>query len=145
MTIPAWTHPDERWRLLAPDDVVVVRSGRLGRRGATVRRLRALPPGAPVVLLDGRPGGRAHTRRLALAGRVAVERGYVAVPSLRSPIVFAEDSVDCLRWVTRSLLTTPPGVTWPHVLVDAAIRLLRHKPMLLSSLAAGRVVIGRRM
>jgi hypothetical protein len=145
MTTPEWTRPTERWRLLAPDDVTVVRSGRLAGREATVRQLRALQPGAPVVLLDERPGGRARTRRLALAGRIAVERGYVAVPSLRNPIVFAEDSVDCLRWVSRSVLTTPPGVTWLHAVVDAGIRLLRRRPHLLGSLASGRVVVGRRV
>jgi hypothetical protein len=144
MMTAEWTRPTERWRLLAPEDVTVVTSGRLAGRRATVRRLRALPPGTRVVLLDRRPGGRARTRRLAVAGRVVVERGYVAVPSLRTPVVFAEDSTDCLRWVCRSLITTPPGVTWLHGAVDAAVLLLRRRPSMLGWLAPGRVVVGRR-
>lgn len=144
MAIESWTRPSERWRLLAPADVTVVRSTGFTGTRATVRRLRVLPPGTPVVLLDERPGGRTRTRRLAVAGGIAVERSYVAVPSLHAPVVFAEDSSVCLRWVCRSLLTTPPGVTWLHAVVDATVRLLRHWPGLLGLLTRGHVVVGRR-
>jgi hypothetical protein len=140
-----WTGPGERWRLLAPKDAVVfpVTPGPLGAR-RLAERLRALTPGTPVILLDHRPGGRLRARRITATGMIRVERQYVAVPSLRRAIVVAEDTADCLRWASRSLITPPPGVTWVHAPLDAAVRLLRRYPAMLGWLAAGRVVVGRR-
>lgn len=140
-----WTVRGERWRLLAPENAVVipVTPGPLGTR-RLAGRLRALAPGTPVILLDHRPGGRLRARRISATGVICVDRQYVAVPSLRRAIVVAEDTADCLRWASRSLVTPPPGVTWVHAPLDAAVRLLRRHPTTLGWLAAGRVVVGRR-
>jgi len=119
-----------------------VGSGPLAVRRA-IAELRALPGGTPVVLLDGRPGGRLRARRIASAGAMVIDRQYVAIPSLRQAIVMAEDSRDSLRWACRSLVASPPGITWAHVLLDTAIKLLRWRPEMLSWVAAGRVVVGR--
>jgi hypothetical protein len=140
-----WTGQGQRWRLLAPRDAVVITlaPGPLAARRAAAR-MRALTPGTPVVLLDHRPGGRLRARRLAGPRVITVEREYVALPSLRKAIVVAEDTTDTLRWAFRSLVTPPPGITWAHAPVDAAVRFLRRHPLVAGWLIAGRVVVGRR-
>lgn len=139
-----WTSPGQRWRLLAPDGAVAVDVGsgaRAVRR--VIAELRAMPGGTPVVLLDHRPGGRLRARRIAAAGAIAIDRQFVALPSLRQAIVVAEDSRDSLRWAFRSLVAPPPGVTWTHGLLDAAVRLLRRRPEVAGWVGAGRIVVGR--
>jgi hypothetical protein len=139
-----WTSPGQRWRLLAPKEAVVVDipSGLLAVR-RTAAQLRTLPAGTPVVLLDHRPGGHLRARRIAAAGVIIVDRQYVALPSLRKAIVVAEDTSDSLLWACRSLVAPPPGVTWAHALIDAAVKFLRRRPEVARWLAAGRVVVGR--
>jgi hypothetical protein len=139
-----WTSPGQRWRLLAPEGAVAVEvsPGPRGIRRA-VAELRALPGGTPVVLLDYRPGGRLRARRVAAAGAIVIDRQYVALPSLRRPIVVAEDSRDPLRWACRTLVAPPPGITRAHALVDAAVRLLRRRPEVAGWAGSGRVVVGR--
>jgi hypothetical protein len=139
-----WTSPGQRWRLLAPSGAVAVdvSSGPRAVRRAIVE-LRALPGGTPVVLLDYRPGGRLRARRIAAAGVIVVDRQYVALPSLRRAIVVAEDSKESLGWACRSIVAPPPGITWAHVLVDTAVKLLRRRPQLAGWVGAGRVVVGR--
>jgi hypothetical protein len=108
-----------------------------------IAELRVLPGGTPVVLLDHRRGGRLRARRIAAAGVIVIDRQYVAFPSLRQAIIVAEDSRDSLRWACRSLVTPPPGITWAHALLDAAVRLLRRRPEVTGWVGAGRVVVGR--
>jgi hypothetical protein len=139
-----WTSPGQRWRLLAPEGAVAVDVG-FGPRAVhrAIAELRALPGGTPVVLLDHRPGGRLRARRIAAADVIVIDRQYVALPSLRRAIVVAEDSRDSLRWACRSLVAPPPGITWTHALLDAAVRLLRRRPEVTGWVGAGRVVVGR--
>jgi hypothetical protein len=139
-----WATPGQRWRLLAPEGAVAVdvSSGpRPVRRAIT--ELRALPGGTPVILLDHRPGGRLRARRIAAGGVVVIDRQYVALPSLRQAIVIAEDSRDSLGWACRSVVTPPPGITWAHALLDAAVRLLRRRPGIAGWVSAGRIMVGR--
>ncbi|HEU5421663.1 MAG TPA: hypothetical protein VFV41_28550 [Streptosporangiaceae bacterium] len=139
-----WTHPGQRWRLLAPAGAVVIdiAAGPLAVRRAAAR-LTDLPAGSPVVLLDRRPGSAWRARRLAAAGVISIEGRYVALPSLRRAVVLAEDSADVLRWACRSLVAPPPGAAWAHGPLHAAIAVARRWPRLVGWLAAGRVVIGR--
>jgi hypothetical protein len=139
-----WTSPGQRWRLLAPEGAVAVdvSSGPRAVRRA-IAELQALPGGTPVVLLDYRLGGRFRVRRIAAAGAVLIDRQYVALPSLRQAIVVADDSRDSLRWACHSLVAPPPGITWAHALLDAAVRLLRRSPEVASWISAGRLVVGR--
>ena len=139
-----WTSAGQRWRLLAPQGAVAVEvsPGPRGIRRA-VAELRALPGGTPVVLLDYWPGGRLRARRLAAAGAIVIDRQYVALPSLRRPIVVAEDNRDLIRWACRMLVAPPPGITRAHALVDAAVRLLRRRPEVAGWAGSGRVVVGR--
>lgn len=138
-----WTTPGQRWRLLAPANAAVVD---VPWRPLAVRRttafVRALPPGLPVILLDYRPGSR-RTRRIASACALTVQREYIALPTLRSAIAVVEDSRDSVRWTCRSVLAPPPGSTWAHAPVHAAVAIVRRYPGLASRLAAGRVVVGR--
>lgn len=138
-----WAEQGQRWRLLAPVDAVIIEFGRLGARRAA-ERLRALAPGTPVVLLDYRPGGRLRARRVATTGLMIMDHQYVALPSLRSALVLAEDSKAALRWALTSVVAPPPGLTRGHAAVDRAVRFLRRHPAVAGWLAAGRVVVGRR-
>jgi hypothetical protein len=140
-----WAAPGQRWRLLAPDDAVVVQltPGPLGVRRATAR-LRDLHQGAPVVLLDPRPGAKLRARRLVASGVITVDRQYLALPSLRRAIVVTEDTSAALSWALHCLVTPPPGITWAHSLADVAVRLLRRLPAVTGWLAAGWIIVGRR-
>lgn len=139
-----WTTPGQRWRLLAPSGAVAVGiSPGVCTVRRTATRLRALPAGTPVVLLDHRRGGRRRARRIATTGAIVIDREYVALPSLRRPIVLVEDTADALRWACRSLVAPPPGVTWTHASIHVAIAVLRRRPGAAAALAAGRVVVGR--
>lgn len=140
-----WAAPGQRWRLLAPDDAVVVQltAGPLGVRRAAAQ-VRELPQGAPVVLLDSRPGAKLRAHRVAATGVITVDRQYLALPSLRSAIVVTEDTPGALSWALRSLVTPPPGVTWAHSLADVAVRLLRRLPAVTGWLTAGWIIVGRR-
>jgi hypothetical protein len=139
-----WTSPEQRWRLLAPDGAVAVDvgSGPWAVRRA-IAELRALPGGTPIVLLDHRPGGRLRAHRIAATGVIAIDRQFVALPSLRRAIVVAEDSRDSLRWACRSLVAPPPGITWAHALIDTVVKLLRRRPEVAGWVSAGRIVVGR--
>lgn len=131
------TEPDQRWRLLAAPDAVVV----WGTAGsAAVAELRALPPATPVALVGGR-----RTRRLARRGRVRVDGEYLALPSLATPVAITQVTEASLQWTAGTVLTVPSGVTRPHALVWLAVRLVRAVPRLLSWAPAGdRIVVGIR-
>lgn len=138
-----WTTRGQRWRLLAPagSAVIGISSGPQAVRQAAAR-VRALPTGSPVILLDHRPGSL-RARRVAATTAMTVSREYVALPSLRTAIVYVEDSRSALRFACQSLVAPPPGLTWAHGPAHAGIWLLRRCPRLASQLAAGRVIIGR--
>ena len=137
-----WKTQGQRWRLLAPGGSVVIgiSAGPLAVRHAAAR-VRALPAGSPVVLLDHRRGSL-RARRVAAASGCSIDREYVALPSLRTAIMFVEDAPDPLGFACRSLVAPPPGLALAHGPAHAAIWLLRRHPRLASRLAAGRIVIG---
>ena len=141
--MPDWSAPDQRWRLLAPDGAAVVEVRR--RAGEPVTRLRALPGGAPAVLLAPGHGGRRRLRRVARRAGLAVHAEYVALPSLATPVALTQVRTGPLRWTARTVLTVPSGVTRLHRPAWAAIRLVRAVPRLLGLPAGGRVLVGRRL
>ena len=124
----AWTTPGQRWGLLAPGGAVAV-DVRPDPGGPAYRRRTACParrnPGRPAGLPAGRALSGAPDRRDRLN---LIDRQYAALPSLRQAIVVADDTRDSLRWACYSLVAPPPGITWAHALLDAAVRLLRRSP-----------------
>jgi hypothetical protein len=137
----------DRWRVLDPPGAVVVAvPGRRRSRERVAAQLRALPPGTPVVLEDGRPGGRRRCRRLAVGGGVVVDRSYLALPSLQRALYRVEDTPTALRYFACTLLTTPPGLGLATVAADVAVRLVRAVAAtpLPGVLAPGRLTLGHR-
>jgi hypothetical protein len=134
------------WRIVAPDAAacVDVRSSRRDRRAAA-RRVRALPPGASVVLRAVAPGAGRRCRRFAAETGLELVSGYLAFPSAGTPAYLVEDSPAPTRIFTESVLATPPGVPIPTV-VDACLTIFRRLGgwRLVGPLAPGRVIVGRR-
>ena len=129
---------DQRWLLLVTPDTVVVPVG--DRRGDAITALRALPAGTVVALVGGRRLGW-----LAWRGRLHVDKRYVALPSMATPVAITQITAGSLGWMTRTVLTVPSGITRQHALVWAAVRLVRAMPRLLSRAPAGdRILVGTR-
>ena len=81
--MPAYHDLDQRWLLLVSPDTVVVNVRQ--RRSEAIAELRALPPGMPVALAGGRRLGW-----LAWRGRMRVDKRYVALPSLDTPVAITQ-------------------------------------------------------
>ncbi|HEU4421111.1 MAG TPA: hypothetical protein VFR67_01065 [Pilimelia sp.] len=135
--MPAFAQLDQRWRLLLPAGLVVVA---VRNRAGARAQVRALPPGTPVAFVGGR-----RLRWLAWRSRVRVTAMYVALPSLATPVAITKLAPESLRWTARTVLTVPSGMTRPHALAWAAVRLVQAIPRLLGWLPAGdRIVVGTR-
>lgn len=132
--MPAWTPPSQRWRLLVPAGALVVDA----KAVPADRYAAELPAGADVVVVG--PRRQAHAR--ARAAGLAVDAEYLALPSLAAPVVLAP--VSSLAWVSRSVLTVPPGVTRLHLAYAFAIVVVRRFPGLLRWAVRDRVLVGRR-
>ena len=136
--MPAYHDLDQRWLLLVSPDTVVVNVRQ--RRSEAIAELRALPPGMPVALAGGRRLGW-----LAWRGRMRVDKRYVALPSLDTSVAITQVGNGPLRWMTRTVLTVPSGITRLHAPVWLAVRLVRALPTLLSRAPAGdRILVGTR-
>jgi hypothetical protein len=135
--MPAFSEPDQRWRLLVPAGAVVVEAD---PRHAAVEQIRALPAQTTVALVGGR-----RLRRLARRARLRVHAEYLALPSLGAPVALTQCQPHALRYTARTVLTVPSGVTRPHLPIWLAVRLIRAVPRLLSRSPAGdRLVLGVR-
>jgi hypothetical protein len=117
--------------------------GRLRRLAA---ELRARPPGTPVTIVDR--GWWDGPWRWALARRagLALEREFVAVPSIRAPLFLVERGAHTRSYFARRLLAVPPGVTLGFGPLSAALRVAGRWPVGvgLASAACGRVALWRR-
>jgi len=128
---------DQRWRLLVPQDTVVV-SGT--RRQEAIAELRSLPPATSVAIVGGRRLGR-----LARRAGIAVRAQYIALPSLATPVAITQVVPESLRWTARTVLTVPSGVTRRHLPLWLGVRLMRALPRLLSAAPQGeRLLVGTR-
>lgn len=128
---------DQRWRLLVPTSAVVVI---VDSRRAAVRQMRALPASTAVVLVGGR-----RLRPLARRGKLRVNAEYTALPSLATPVAIAQLTGYPLRWMVRTVLTVPSGVTRWHAPMWAGVRLFRALPRLMAWAPAGdRLLVGTR-
>jgi hypothetical protein len=133
---PAWT---ERWRIVAPAGAVRVD---VGFRGRTEPALPA--GGAPLALCASGPFARRRLRRAAARAGVALEREYLALPSVASPAFLIEDGPAAVDYFRDRILTPPPGMARGAAAGDLAVRTVRLVPRrVLSALAPGRIAIGR--
>jgi len=98
------------------------------------------------VLCDGAPASRGRGRRCARASGVAIEREYVAIPSLRRPLFILQDGPASARYFWTHIATVPPDVTRHAGLMSAIVRLtaLLTPWRLIGRIIPARVTIGRR-
>jgi hypothetical protein len=134
-------------RVIAPEGALRAEvPARPSARRRLEARLRAAPSGTPVVLCDPAPGSKLRCRRLAARAGVEPGREYLALPSLRKQLLLVEDSHEGVGYACKALLTVPSGVSVLAAPASALLGVLRVGVLwrLLSALAPGRVVIGRR-
>lgn len=98
------------------------------------------------MLCDGAPASRGRGRRLASASGVAIEREYVAIPSLRRPLFILQEGPASARYFWTHVATVPPGVTRHAGLISAIVQLttLLGPWRLIGRIVPARVTIGRR-
>ena len=104
--------------------------------------MRALPPGSPVLVW----GGARSCHRLARRAGIEVDREFIAIPSVRSPLYLVEDAPEPIDYFCSTLLTLPPGASILAPLGEAFlafVRTFRRSPWL-GSVIPGRVLVGRR-
>jgi hypothetical protein len=109
---------------------------------AAVRRVRALPPGSPVLVW----GGARSCHRLARLAEIEVDRVFIAIPSARSPLYLVEDAPEPINYFCSTLLTLPPGTSILAPFGEAFlafVRAFRGSPWI-GSVLPGRVLVGRR-
>ncbi|MBX5468896.1 MAG: hypothetical protein IRZ21_03255 [Thermoleophilaceae bacterium] len=141
----------ERWRdnwlAVSPTGAAPVRLGRGRAAGRTLARtVRALPPGAPVVLLASAPGALRRSQAFARAAELELEREYLALPSAAAPAYLVEDAPASVAAFLGSVLAPPPRAGLPGMLVGAGIAVLRRlgSRRLVRALCPGRISVGRR-
>jgi hypothetical protein len=108
------------------------------------RAVRELPPGTPVILSTPGPGSARRCRRFAARVDVALEREFLAVPSITAPAYLVEDAREPVDVFLTTVLVTPPGAPLTRA-VDVVLALVRAlRPLrLIRALAPGRVAVGR--
>lgn len=97
----------------------------LKSRARVATALRALPPGAPVVLCDNWPLSRRRCRKLARRGGVCVVREYLALPTLGTAVALIQDTPTTARYAATRLLAVPPKVSRPARLAGVALPVAR--------------------
>jgi hypothetical protein len=113
-------------------------------RRRAARGLRSLPAGTPVALVSRGPAAAPRCRRLAEAGGIALERQYLAFPSVSAPLALVEDRGGPARYLA-SLAAAPPGVRRGWLAVGVALWFAAAVPgWLVCALAPGGVGLGRR-
>jgi hypothetical protein len=83
---------------------------------------------------------------LARLADIEVDRQFIAIPSIRSPLYLVEDAPESITYFCSTLLTLPPGASVLAPLgegVLALIRALRRSPWI-GWVLPGRVLVGRR-
>jgi hypothetical protein len=141
----------ERWHgnlaFVRPQGALVaeVPGGRRGRRQLEAA-LRALQPGATVVLEASGPLAARRCRLVARRSGIELCREYAALPSARAPAYLVEDAPASAALFVRSLLAPPPRsrLATPVSAALWAMRRMRDPSGILRTLAPGRVTVGRR-
>jgi hypothetical protein len=130
---------DQRWRLVVPNDAVVVMArGESAKR--TAAQIAALAPNTRVAVV-----GTRKAIRLARRNHVTIEKAFVVLPSLDVPVAIVQLARESLDWLAHSFLTVPPGQARLHGPISFALRVIRWRPNLLTHARIGdRIVIGVR-
>lgn len=134
------------WRAVSTARAVRVELPRsAAKRRATLRTLRDLPTGTPVVLCTSAPGAIGRCRRFASQAGIELEREYLAFPSAATPAYLVEDAPASVRVFVKTILMTPPGTTFATPM-DACLSVLRalNPWRLIRAVAPGRVAVGSR-
>jgi hypothetical protein len=134
------------WRVASPPeavDVAVPRSA--ARRRRLAREIRELPAGVPVVLLASAPGARRRSKAFSSRAGIEREREYLAFPSAAAPGFLVEDSQPSVRTFLNGFLVAPPRARHARM-IDFGLGFVRAVKAwrLVSALAPGRIVVGRR-
>ena len=140
----------QRWhsnrRVVRPPGAVEIPVPRRRRRRRdALARVRALPSGAPLVLVTAAPGARRRCRRFAARGGIVREQEYLAFPTAAVPGCLVEDEPAVIGVFARSVLGVPPRVPFATAIgVALGVARSTHGWRLIRALAPGRVVVGRR-
>ena len=141
----------ERWRgnlaLVRPAGALIaeVPGSPRGRRRLEAA-LRALQPGAEVVLEASGPLAARRCRMVAERGGIELGRRYAALPSARAPAYLVEDAPASAALFVGSLLAPPPRsrLATPIAVAHWAMRRMGDPSALMRLLAPGWVAVGRR-
>lgn len=122
----------------------------VGRRRRDARQaaldVAQLASGTPVVLVTPAPFAGSRSRRVAAQARIGVERAYLALPNADAPAYLVENRPAAFG-VFVEAMPVPPGSgirSAVRGLMLSAVRAFRPR-RLVGALAAGRVVVGRRL
>lgn len=135
----------ENWRVAGGGEALHVELPRTRTaRRARLASVRALEPGAAVVLSASAPGAAARCRSFAAAAGLELEREYLAFPTAAAPAYLVEDAPAPVRLFVSNVLVAPRG-RW-SLPFELAIELVRRARSwrLVRVLAPGRVAVGRR-
>ena len=139
---------DALWQLLVRPEAVMIKVPALPgpSRHRALGRLRELPKGAAVVLVDGAPLSNGRCRRFARAAGVEIERQYLVLPSLRSAVYLVEDAAESIRYLRDATLAAPPATPFISAAASCALWMARRlmPDGLMGAFMLGRVVTGCR-
>jgi hypothetical protein len=134
----AW---ERNLEVLAPPGTTRLPARGVRPRWAAVRSVRALPPGSSVLVW----GPARSCRRLARSAGIEIDREFIAIPSVRSPIYLVEKAPESINYFCSTLLTLPPGASVLAPFGEALLTLVRavRRSPWIGSVLPGRVMVGR--
>jgi hypothetical protein len=126
--------------VLAPPGTTRLPAGGVRARWEAIRSIRALPPGSSVLVW----GPARSCRRLARSGGIEIEREFIAIPSVRSPLYLVERAPGPINYFCSTLLTLPPGASVLAPFGEALLTLVRavRRSPWIGSILPGRVMVG---
>ena len=105
-------------------------------------RIRALPPGTPVVLRATGVGSSGRMRRFAETAGVVLGSDYFGIPSASPPTCYVEDAAESFRYFFSDILALPRGGLAASALVTTAKSLARWGSTRRLFRAAARSTVG---
>lgn len=126
-------------------EIVEVRRVRGARRNLG-ERVRSLPSGTSVVLVDRSFGSRRRDRSIARRAGVRIDRELLAIPAAGMTAFAVDDVPATIAAFWRRFVTVPSGVTLYALPVAVVARTigLAHPWRLVGAVVPGRVTVGTR-